>query len=225
MRKLCWVFALLAMLVAGSAAQAGAALDFQLSDPGTGAISEVAGGPLVGAGIVVTSVKGINGTPANNNVNTPIVGGLMAFTTGAQGSSTASSVNYGMGGTITITGTASPASLGPTLLDGTFLSATLTNILGQTWLTVAVVLNHVDASLASFYGLPGGPTQLYAGALNFTINVSTGSPANGGAFTATGGSGDLQTSPVPAPAGLVLALAGAPVLGLGYLRRRRKVVA
>lgn len=52
-------------------------------------------------------------------------------------------------------------------------------------------------------------------------NVMSITLANGGSAQFTG----TTTVTAPAPAGLVLALAGLPVLGLGYLRRRRAQVA
>jgi hypothetical protein len=72
-------------------------------------------------------------------------------------------------------------------------------------------------------GVGGGNSQT-----SFSPNGATYSLTNIGQYTLTSGtdvtvvSGNTEVTPTPAPAGAVLALSGLPVLGLGWLRRRKQ---
>lgn len=62
--------------------------------------------------------------------------------------------------------------------------------------------------------LPSGSPYSLTSMATYTVSGAS-------SLTLTGG--NIQTSPTPAPAGLILALSGLPVLGLGWVRRRRQV--
>jgi hypothetical protein len=226
MRRRSFLFgAILAgIAVAGLAPPARAqSLDFELNVPGSGTISYAGGAaPLIGSGIGSLDVTGLS-TPANAGVKELIQGGVLDFTTGAHSSSTATSDNFSGGGTVTLKGGVSSLGIaaGTTLLSGTFVNATVSTFIGNVALTVAVISDHVDATLAAFYGLPGGPTWPYSGGFNLTINLASGSVGNGAGFSGSGGSGDLQTFPLPEPGSLAMAGIGLFTLGAYRLRRRK----
>jgi hypothetical protein len=93
-------------------------------------------------------------------------------------------------------------------------------------------LNNVNFNTGDASGTVGPePTGAYSGNGGFTVPNNGGQPYsltlaitlnNNG--TAGISSGDGELSAAPAPAGLVLALTGMPVLGLGAWLRRRRVL-
>jgi len=120
--------------------------------------------------------------------------------------------------------TSSPTSLNM-LYGGTNGAGTTSTYLAGTGLNNALY-NTGDAS-----GTIGPePTGAYSGTGSFAVPNNSGNPYsltlkvtinnNGSAGIS---SGDAELNPAPAPAGLVLALTGLPVLGIGAWLRRRRV--
>jgi hypothetical protein len=213
--------------------QAQPSLDFNTASPASGTIAyATAGGDLTGTNITVGTVSGINGTPANNGVSLPISGGLLNFTTGAYTGGGSSEWDFGAGTasppSITIAGgvagTSPPLGSGTILLTGQVLGARVVPISGGEQVNLMTFNDTVNATLASFYGLPGGPSSPWTGAMNLSFFIPSGvTPGQANTFTSTGiGSGDTTTHPIPEPS--TLAIAGLGALGfIGYgLRRRLK---
>jgi len=216
-------FALGLALLGASQAQAQPVIDFGLNSPGTGTISyTTAGGPLVGTLIPVNQINGVS-TPLNAGSGVPpglsVTGGDLEFTTGNYTGGGTTSWNFGAGGanSITIKGAADGLPAGTTLLSGMIESATMTS----TGVTIAVFINTVNATIASYFGLSGGPSNLYTGTLNLSVTTTLPTPGQSSTFTATSGSGDVRTTPVPEPS--TMAFVGLGALGMiGYGLRRRK---
>jgi len=200
-------------------------LDFNIASGGTGSVSYAGGtGALIGSDTVGT-VEGVFGTPSNNNTTLNITGGSLSFNTGA-----ASGNNPGAwqwvgtsGNFITITGIVASQGtfVGPTssaLLTGTIETASVQVNGGTNKVVLSVFVDTVDATLASYFGLPGGSAP-WQGSLNLSFQVAA---TLGSAFSTTNvGSGDAITNPVPEPS--TMAIAGLGALGLiGYGLRRRK---
>lgn len=212
-------------LFAATTARADTRLDFGVVAPtGAGSISySVLNGPLVASGITVDEVSGID-VPSNDLVVSAITGGILAFQTGNLTGTVGTSIwLFGGGGPITITGaipTIPGLAASTTLLSGTVSSATVVNSDGVSKVSVVAFLNTVNASLASFYGLTGGPTAGYFGTVNLSFAASGLAP---GTFTSTSiDSGDIVTRPVPEPATMAMTLTGLLFSGGYWLRRRRK---
>jgi hypothetical protein len=170
------------------------------------------------------------------------------FSTGAYIASASTSTSWvfgSAGSSISITGDAYNSSTltevqtTTTLLTGSFNSnATVINQAGGAQQVVGVAtLVVIDAGLAAYLGVQVGAT--WSGSITITLNAPnssdpTNTPASGTAFSdgsVSGGNatvgnisgGNITMSPVPAPAGLVLALTALPCLGVGrWLRRRTK---
>lgn len=216
-------------LFANQAAQAIPILDFGVvaPNPPTASISYAGGAsPLVGTGIVVDEVVGID-TPLNNGVVRALTSGLLTFTTGPLHTfipgtgmplPTPDLWEFKGGGPITISG---DDGLGPgnrTLLSGTILAATVVAPLagGTFKVAVAAFFNTVDPVLAAYYGLPD-EGERYTGTFNLQFNAVTQPDKS---FTSSVVlSGDITTSPAPEPG--TLALAGVAVVGGIVWRRRR----
>jgi len=211
------------VLIASQAAKAEPILDFGVvaPNPPTASISYAGGAsPLVGTGIVVDEVVGLN-TPLNNFVVRALTSGLLTFTTGnftVASPGPPAAWNFGSGGSITIMGDDGLGAPGVTaLLTGAFLTANVTVQGGVGKIAGSAFLNVVDADLAAFYGLTGGATSFYTGNFNLQFRATGTPPA---AFTSSIVlSGDITTSPAPEPG--TLALAGVAVVG-GLIWRRRR---
>jgi hypothetical protein len=242
MKKFGWLFALLAMIAGGSFCRASPSLDFgiQAGSPQAGTVSyDGSGGPLKGLGIDVFTVSGLGGTPLNNGVTRNLYGAggidtaVMDFMTGNLTGTDSNHWFFGAGGSITIVGgvdldnngsiSGSDIPLGTTLLSGAFSNAQVVHTGVGIEVDISVVVNTVDASLASFYGLPGGPTTPYQGTLNLSFMVPSNVAPPGGFTSSAIGSGDLITTPVPAPTNLVLLCSGAVCAIGGCAWRRRKM--
>jgi len=217
----------LALLVGSARAGAQPQLDFNTVGGSAGTVSYAGGTNALIGSVAIASVQGEFGTPLNNNGLLPITGGNLSFNTGAA-SGTAGEWSWTgtAGNSITITGgvagTTPVLAGGSTLLSGTISTASLVFAHGSIYADLTAFVDTVNATLASYYGLTGGPGNNWIGSVTLDIQLS-GNPSVGSAFSTTSiGSGDTYTNPVvPEPSSLVIAGIGA--LGLiGYGLRRRK---
>ena len=180
-------------------------LEFAITAPTGGTISYAGGlSPLIGTGITVDSVLGVN-TPLENGELRNCLSCKLSFTTGAHtGSPTA--WNWGGPGPVTLTGTVdldksgtvTPGDATGFLLNGTFGTANV-QAGGSTFrLLFGSFSDTKNATLTSFYGLPVSP---YTGNLNLGFSA-LGSP--GSTFTSGSvGSGSLSNS-IPEESSLLL---------------------
>ena len=177
------------------------------------------GGPLVGSGIVIDSVTGIN-TPANDGGVFYVTHGVLNFQTGSFVSFDAITGTYafGSGGSITITGTCcNGAGVIAPLLSGSFLGASIGPIsTSRLWLGNGP--DNKDPELVEFFGLnPETTAWNFGGNGNYLDAL----PIDGGAFTVRAYSIDISNIADPAvaePTSLVLI--GSGLLGLYAIRRR-----
>lgn len=204
-------------------------LDFTVPAGNHGASVSYAGGaaPLLGSNISITQVTGLS-TPLNADPvpALPIQSGSLNFTAGNWTSSPdPNSWDFGAGpsGGIKITGGVSALgiALGTQLLTGQIEASNVSRVGGTFKVAIAMFVDHVNAVLASHYGLLGGSTYLWSGDFNVGFHAPGTAP---GAFASTNvTSGDVLTSPVPEPS--TMAIAGLGALGLiGFGLRRRKGV-
>lgn len=222
----------LAVLMAG-VALAEPAVDFGLVAPTGGSVSYAGGSSaLVGTGIQVDNVVGINGTPLNNNVLRNCIMCTLSFTTGGFAGSSAlgptTQYSFFGGGSFTISGTVdldnngvlSAADATGTLLSGVFDG--ITSIVSHTQMgsfafggllsTFGAVMNN---TLAGFYGVQSASG--YYGYINLSFFASP-LGANG-AFNSTSlGSGDVIAA-TPEPVSIILL--GTTLVLCGTVWRRR----
>ena len=193
------------------------------------------GGPLVGQGISIVSVEGIN-TPFNSGVVVPIVGGLLNFTTGGLTGTTSSTWSFGGGENsfISITGlsdvscanvpgpqclTYSENGGGPPpiwLLFGGFGDATVMTFGSTFKIAGASFWDYKCWELLAFYGLGDYAFEPLMGNFNISFNAA-GTPPGGFASTQVL-SGDVVNN-VPEPG--TLALLGTGLLSIAGLVRRK----
>ena len=207
MKKLVSCIAVLMLLLMTATVQAQPTLDFSLLGP-SGTIT--LGSTLSGSGIPVPTVTG-DSTPLNAGVS-QTVNGTLSFTTGSLLFTTSNTWVFGGGGSF---------SISPGLLSGSFSgNVVVTNFGGVFDLVGSLLLTSApSAALESFYGLTGLPFG--GGTFNLGFNAIGSPPTTG--FTSTSiGSGDLTTSPVPAPGFLVLLCSGGAVSLLGCAWRRAR---
>jgi len=217
-------------------ARAGPIIDFGMHAPTAGTISYATlGGPLTGSGIQVDNVVGGLGTPetatpANNGVVATCVSCTLSYTTGDFESATGTQWTFAAGGTITLTGgidfpDATPdIPTGTALLSGSWSSPVIVSDLGSinAKLQGGVFTDIQNASLASFYGLVGGPGTTWSGAFNLSFFAVGFAP---GTFTSSAlASGDITNTPQPVAVAEpgTLILLGAALLGVGAWSRRRQ---
>jgi len=225
----------LAFLLAPMVALADAVpmLDFGITAPTAGTISyDGNGGPLIGSGISVDSVVGLN-TPLNSGVTLTIAGGILNFTTGGLTGATSDTWSFGGGGNsfISITGScttpegaAIPSCFSedirlngaPWLLWGGFGNATVTTF-GDTFkIASASFYDYKCWDLLAFFGLGDYAFAPLGGNFNISFNAAGVPP---GAFASTVVlSGDVVNT-VPEPG--TLALLGTGLLSIAGLVRRK----
>ena len=195
-------------------------LDFGIKAPTAGTLSYAGGmAPLIGSGIDVDDVVGLNAS-LNNNVISVCASCTLDFQTGAS----IGGWDFGAGGTITITGgidfpDATPdIATGTTLLQGTFNNATVIDLGGGTFEFQIVGGSFTDTKhpeLLAFYGMPDIG---YAGGLNISFSTSA---SMGDMFTSDQiFSGDITNQAVPIPAAVWLF--GSGLIGLIGIARREK---
>ena len=214
-------YACICVLFFPTIAKAATVLDFGIKAPTTGTLSYAGGtAPLIGSGIDVDDVVGLN-TALNNNVVSICASCTLDFQTG----SSTGGWNYGAGGTITITGgidfpdATTDIPTGTTLLQGTFDNATVINLGSGSFEFQIVGGSFTDTKhpdLLAFYGLPDI-------GYNGGLNISFSTTANmGDLFTSDQiFSGDVVNQPVPVPAAIWLF--GSGLIGLVGVARRKRV--
>jgi len=232
MKRLLMVLSVLAAFGATSAQaapQLSFVVDFGNTSPGVSELKYAGGSSaLLGNNIVVSTLIA-NGTATNSPYNQPIVGGLLNFSTGPFAGTTSflgAPVDlFATGGTITLTGGVGTPSIpnGSNLLfTGSFVQQTAV-VFGQNGaeLVAAVHLTKLNATLASYFGLPTNAD--YIGDLKIQFNAPVGTTSNQ-AFTSeniTGGTDNVTLAAVPEPGTLVMAFAALPMIGIAAWRRRK----
>lgn len=201
-------------------------IDFNLVPTvGIGTISyNGSGGPLVGTGIPVGTVKEI---VSNTQYN--LIGTFLNFTTGTLTGTNPVPPSWSFGGgpgtAITILGgvdvngnnVIDPGEPSGTLLTGHFGTASVSAIGSMFKIAGSGFSDVKDRSLVVLFG--GDPSEIPGWDGNFNISFfAAGLPPSG--FTSTQTlSGDVVNEPVPEPATMLLL--GSGLLGVGMYARRR----
>lgn len=205
-------------------------LNFNMNAPTSGSVSYAGtGGGLIGSNIDVDTVVG-QSTPANANVTSTCVACVLNFTSGSLSNSGGPNPSnsgwwrFSGGGSITITGgvdftgSTPDISTGSTLLSGSFGSAFVQDLGAPGFqVTFGNFTDTKDASLLSYYGLPGGT---YNGALTLLFTATNN--GTGSAFTSTSLIGGTISNVAAVPVPAAVWLFGSGLLGL-YSAARRKL--
>ena len=210
------ILILLGLSAGPAAAVTATTIDFAGAGNGTGTVSWAGGSsPLVGTGIVITTVSASAGLP---NSATPhgVTSGVLSFTTGAFTGLGDGYYNFAPGGGLTITGAVPDANISTTiLLDAVNVAAKFQpNVAGlQFSMTIPFGSDTKNADLLNYFGLSPSTPFTFTGTLTGP-GVSVGL----GGFTASITSADILNT-VPAPSSLLLL--GSALVGVGLIVSRK----
>lgn len=183
---------------------------------------DVAGGPLEGVDLNVSSVAAI-GTPLNAGA-WQIGGGDFDFTTGDLISANSTWEFSKAGSSFSVVGTLDPGGNAiPISISGMFIRDVTVLNNSSTFQVIATgVLDEKNTELLDFFG---APINLYEG--NFNLGFETDGPAtppdtfiSSVAGGGNPGSGDLTNSPIPEPTSVMVW--ACLVCAVGLARRRRR---
>jgi hypothetical protein len=190
-------------------------IDFAGGFPGGTVNYSLSGGPLVGTGISIIAVQGIN-TPNNASFHS-ITGGALSFSTGNLVSYSSGIYTFGSGGFLTISGGIPDAGIANStaLLTAPVTSGKF-NSTGCLELTILGGLDTKNPEMLAYFGMAGLTSWAFSGTVHTYLTSGDG---NGGLFTSTAnGNTNIANLYVPEPSlPLLLALG---VLGVGFLTRR-----
>jgi len=222
---------LMVLIMLTISAYAGPILDFGIEAPTAGSIDyAIVGGTLVGSGIEIDTVVGLD-TLLNPDVVLSISGGLLNFATGNLTGTTANIWSFGGGPLTTITITGGIPALGiadgSTLMTGRFGSASVIGIGSQFKISGGAFMDTKNETLLDYYGLPdflpNGDPFPYIGNFNISFMASGTPPATFESDIVL--SGDVTNEPVPEPGTLILlgvGLVGLAGYGKFVISRRKK---
>ena len=200
-------------------AQAAPILDFGIIAPTSGTISYAGGtSPLVGSEISVDNVVGL-GTPLNAGIAQACADCFLNFTTGNFISSDPTTLTFGAGGSISLTGAIPSLSIDPgtTLLNGFFSTNPIVMSLGEFKLAGGGFADTKNQTLTNFFGLPNGS---FTGGLHVSFQAPGIPPSEFDSTVVL--SGGVANSPVPGtPEPGTLLLIGSGLVGIGVGARRR----
>ena len=222
-RQAAKLFKLAAVIVALfglSAVPAAAVTTIDFSGSGSGTVSWAGGSsPLVGSGIVITSVSGSAGL-ANSPTPHIVTSGVLSFTTGAYtGLGSDGFYNFAAGGSLTITGGVPDANIaaGSVLLSAVNVAAQFNPSYGpsgfQFNMTIPFGTDTKNPDLLSYFGLTPSNIFTFSGTL-----TGPAASAGLGGFTASVRSADVLNA-VPTPSSLLLL--GSALLGVGLMVSRK----
>lgn len=196
----------------------------QVGGPGTVSYLNVAGS-ITGTGLSIIATAFANSSGVFTEIDLGVTGNVSGNRTGANAILIQATIN-------------NIATVAPALASYSMSNTTGNpTVVQQSWAGGNNVNPLVNGSGASFAGsatsgpftlAPGqgtmgsflvpGTANPYAATVQTTLNQNYGPNGTGLSLD-----NHLQITPVPAPAGLVLALSGVPVAGLAWLRRRKVV--
>ncbi len=193
-------------------------IDFAGGIPGGGVNYGVLNGPLVGTGISITAVQGIN-TPLNASFHsvTGGTGGVLYFATGNLISYAGGVYTFGSGGYLTILGGIPDAGIADEtlLLSAPVISGTF-NTTGFLELAILGGSDTKNADLLEYFGMDGLNSWAFSGTIHTALTSGDG---KGGIFTSSAiGSTNIANLYVPEPSLTLLLALG--VLAAGFLTRR-----
>jgi hypothetical protein len=220
-------------VVAGLPARARALpiVDFGAVAPTPGTIAYAGGAqPLVGTGIQVDNVVGLD-TPLNADLVIDLLGGVLAFTTGALVSTDATGWTFAGGGSLTLTGVLDldgngvldPGEPTGTLLSGVFSgSPKVVAAAGSFRIVTAGFDAELAPEVAALYGVDGAGA---VGGLNLSFSTTRRPPASFASTQVLSGDVTAETAVASVPENGTLLLVGVGMVALGLATRRQLAAA